>query len=127
MNEDLVERVLLLCGHRDLTGRRLRQAEAVSRIKAWMERKRKEAAVIASLAQQTSDQLRIQVFYSFRSCAILRDIFPDEPSFSWFAIFLQEQRPEIALDPAYLSEQASQASKIAGLVAHGMNQQRRLR
>ncbi|OEH75374.1 hypothetical protein cyc_04877 [Cyclospora cayetanensis] len=40
---------------RDLTGRRIRQAQVVDRIKAWMEKKRKEDALVAVLTQETQE------------------------------------------------------------------------
>lgn len=42
---------------RDLTGRRIRQAQVVTRVKAWMEKKRKEDALVSVLAQDTQEKL----------------------------------------------------------------------
>ncbi|CDI84903.1 hypothetical protein, conserved [Eimeria praecox] len=42
---------------RDLTGRRIRQAQVVTRIKAWMEKKRKEDALVAALTQGAPEKV----------------------------------------------------------------------
>ncbi|KAL8425384.1 hypothetical protein Efla_003612 [Eimeria flavescens] len=82
---------------RDLTGRRIRQAQVVTRIKAWMEKKRKEDALVAALTQGA----------------------PQEKQ--------PEAAPSVSLDPTFISQQIAHVSEMPDLVARGLKQQMALR
>ncbi|KAL8454808.1 hypothetical protein Emed_000059 [Eimeria media] len=78
---------------RDLTGRRIRQAQVVTRIKTWMEKKRKEDALIAVLTQGNTEQK------------------------------LPEAAPSVSLDASFISQQIAHVSEMPDLVARGLKQQ----
>ncbi|XP_026189644.1 replication stress response regulator SDE2 [Cyclospora cayetanensis] len=82
---------------RDLTGRRIRQAQVVDRIKAWMEKKRKEDALVAVLTQETQE------------------------------VKVPEAKPTVSLDAAFLSQQIAQVAEMPDVVAHGLQRQSALR
>ncbi|KAL8455237.1 hypothetical protein Emag_000940 [Eimeria magna] len=82
---------------RDLTGRRIRQAQVVTRIKTWMEKKRKEDALIAVLTQGNTEQK------------------------------LPEAAPSVSLDASFISQQIAHVSEMPDLVARGLKQQMVLR
>ncbi|KAL8275506.1 hypothetical protein Esti_000457 [Eimeria stiedai] len=82
---------------RDLTGRRIRQAQVVTRIKTWMEKKRKEDALIAVLTQGNTEEK------------------------------LPEVAPSVSLDASFISQQIAHVSEMPDLVARGLKQQVALR
>ncbi|KAL8435959.1 hypothetical protein ACSSS7_002100 [Eimeria intestinalis] len=82
---------------RDLTGRRIRQAQVVTRIKTWMEKKRKEDALIAVLTQGNTEEK------------------------------LPEAAPSVSLDASFISQQIAHVSEMPDLVARGLKQQMALR
>ncbi|CDJ37984.1 hypothetical protein, conserved [Eimeria tenella] len=82
---------------RDLTGRRIRQAQVVTRIKEWMEKKRKEDALVAALTHGAPEN--------------------QEP----------EAKPAVSVDPDFISEQLAQVSQMPSVVADGLKQQTALR
>ena len=60
----------LLCFHRDLTGRRIRQAQVVTRIKEWMEKKRKEDALVAALTQGVQEKVPVGIHKGVTSVSV---------------------------------------------------------